>query len=219
MSFKPNRWTFVLLVLLITLSAGAFFFISLSPEFFKSDFKAQFLGAFSQNPFRKQSEVKVSSIDSKINLNFDLTQEDKPKLKAFVRNWFDDSEDISSLSIGIDENLKRMLSANLPADLNLEISPKSLGFSSNLMPGLQNALIKSDFKFATGSGRLDIQFTNPSKYELKIDNPSDLANYATSSGMLIVSSKIDRLFKTLPKVATISLSVNGKNISGQIVLK
>lgn len=219
MNFRSKKWTVPLLLVLIFLAVGVFLLVSLGPDFFKGDLKAQFLGTFSQNPFRKQSEVKVSLVDSKINLSFDLIEEDKAKFRQFVKNWFELDEEINSLSFGIEENTKAMLSQNLPVDLKLAITEKSLSFNSNMVSGLQNALVNSDIKFATSSSKLDVQYTDSSKYHVRIEDPADLANYATTSGKLITSSKIEGLFKSLPKIATIELNVDGKNISGSIKLK
>lgn len=178
-----------------------------------------FLGSVSQNPFRKQSNVKVSLVDSKLNLSFDLTDEDQPKLTSFVNNWFGVSEEVRTLSLGVDDNLSAILAANVPIDLNLKISNKSLEFNSRATAALQNALIKSDIEFATGSSKLNVEYSDSSKYKVKIEDPAVLANYATESGKLAASTKIARLFQTLPKVATIELNVNGRSVAGKIVLK
>jgi len=229
MNFRSRKWTVPLLLILIFLAIGVFLTASLGKDFFKGDLKGRLLGSFSQNPFRKQSQVKVSLIDSKLNLSFDLIEEDKPKFRLFVDNWFspelsgkygvEADEDIQTLSVGIDEGTKAMLAQNLPVDLTLAVTEKSLGFGSNKVVGLQNPLVKNDIKFATGSSKLDVEYSDSSKYQLKIENPADLLNYATASGVLTASPKLEGLFKTLPKVATIELNVNGKSISGQIVLK
>lgn len=219
MNFKSKRWQILLLLSLIILSIGIFIKFAIGTDAFSSDVRSMFLGTFSQNPFKKQSEVKVSIIDSKVHLNFEITEEDKAKFASFIKNWFNTDEEIKSLSFGIDEQMTSALKSNLPVELNLTISDKSLNFNSQLIPGLQNALIKKDIEFASGSGKLNAQFTDSSKYQINLENPADLVDYATSSGVLTASSKLEPLFKTLPKVATIELNVNGRNISGKIVLR
>lgn len=218
-NFRSKKWTVPLLLVLIFLSIGVFLIVSLGPDFWKQDFKGRFLGSVSRNPFKKQSRVQASLIDSKLNLNFDLIPEDKAKFALFVKNWFGADQEVKTLSFGIDENMEAMLSQNLPVNLKLRVSEKSLEFNSDVVAGLQNPLIKSDIEFATGSAELKGQVTDSSKYQIRIDNPADLLNYATASGKLVASSKIEGLFKTLSKVATIELNVNGKSISGSIKLK
>ncbi len=217
--FKSKKWTIPALLLLIFLCIGIFIKFAIGTDAFSANVRSIFLGTFSQNPFKKQSEAQLSLIDSKINLNFQIIEEDKPQFAAFIKNWFGTTEEIKNLSFGIDDSLKSKLTQNQPVNLKLTISDKSLAWSSNALPGLQNAFIKSDIEFATGSSKLSSEYSSSSKYQLKIENPADLANYATASGMLTASSKIEGLFKSLPKVATIELFVNGKNISGKIVLK
>lgn len=218
MNFKSRKWTVLLLLLLIFLSIVVFIKFSLGFNSLE-DFKVRFLNSFTQNPFRKQSQVNVSLADSKLNLNFDLIEEDKPKFGIFINKWFGTNEEIHSISIGIDENTAAFLAGSLPIQLNISVNENQLEFKNQSIPTLQNALIKNDFDFATGSGKLSIKFTDPSKYQINIENPAELAFYATSSGILTVSTKIEGLFKSLPKIATIEMNVNGKNISGSIRLK
>lgn len=217
--FKSKKWIIPGLLAVIILTIGLFVKVAFDTNVFGSDFRTMVRGYFQKNPFKEQSEVKVSLVDSKVNMVFDLIEQDKARFNAFVNNWFGVTEEIKNLSFGIDENLKSMLSKNLPVDLKLNVSEKKLEFSSNMIAGLQNPLVKNDIEFATGSSKLDVEYTDETKYYLKIENPADLATYATQSGILTASSKIEGLFKSLPKVATIELSVNGKNISGQIVLR
>jgi hypothetical protein len=117
------------------------------------------------------------------------------------------------------KNTAEVLSPVLPAELDLEISAKSLIFRNKAFGGLQNALVKSDIDFATAGGSLKVRLTDNSKYQIQIEKPDVLVNYATGSGMLTLSSKVEGLFKTLPKVATIELNASGKSISGKVVLK
>lgn len=217
--FKSKRWLIPGLIILIILAVGIFVKVAFDTNLFGSEFRTLILGTFQKNPFKKQSIVNVSIIDSKIKLAFDLTEEDKPKFRSFIRNWFGTEEEVSDLSFGIDNNMISMLSQNVPVALKLTISDKSLSFNSSILSGLQNPLIKSDFELATGSSKLNVEYSDSSKYQLKLENPYDLVNYATASGKLTASSKLEGLFKSLPKVSTIELNVNGKSISGQIILK
>lgn len=212
---KSKKWTIPLLVALIILAIGIFIQFSLG----FTNFENFFLNTFSQNPFKKQSQVNVSIVDNKLNLNFELIDEDKTPFKSFINNWFGVDEEVKSLSFGIDENLKSQIAPNLPVDLNMEVSEKQLDFKSQSISPLQNPLVKTDIDFATGSGSLKVKYTDNSKYQIQIENPDELVRYATSSGILAVSSKISGLFQTLPKISTIELILNGKNIAGKIVLK
>lgn len=219
MNFRSGKWTVPLLLFLILLSVGIFIKFSLGFKTFDQDLAGLFLNSFSKNPFSKQSRLNVSLIDLKLNLIFSLTEEDKPKFQAFIRNWFGESEEVKNVSLGLDKNLKAFLSPNLPVDLNLKISEKSLEFTGQNTPGLQNALIKTDVEFATGEGKLSLKYSDSSRYQLVVENPEDLVSYATGSGIITASEKLEGLFKSLSQAATIELNVNGKNISGSIKLK
>lgn len=204
MNFRSKKWTILLLVFLIIFSLGVFIQFSLN--------------SFSQNPFSRQSGVNISLVDLKLKLDFDITKEERPQFNAFIRNWFGETDEINNISFAVDENLEEFLKASLPVKLILDTDGKTLNFKSKSVVPLQNPLVKNDFEFATGSGKLSVKYTDPSKYQLSIENPADLVFYATSSGTLTISQKIERLFQTLPKLATIELNVSGKNIAGKIVL-
>lgn len=210
MNFKSKKWTIVLLVLLIVLSIGIFIKFAIGTEIFNT---------FDQNPFKKQSRVKVSLVDSKLNLDFDLNEEEGLRFTSFINNWFDIPDQIKSLSFGMDPNINALVSQSLPVELNLNVTDKSLQFNSNRVAGLQNPVIKSDIDFATGSSTLNVEYYDSSKYQIRVEDPAGLIDYATASGILIASTKIEGLFKSLPKVATIEMNVNGKNVYGSIKLK
>lgn len=211
MNFRSKKWTVLLLVFLIILASGIFIQFTLGSGIF--------LNSLPQSPFRKQSEVSVSLADSKLKLDFEIIEDDKETFQNFVENWFGADEEIKSLDFGIDENLTKILLPILPAKLNLKIAGQSIEFKSQGVSALQIAMTGTDINFATGSGKLKIKYQSPTQYQLNMENPEDLAYYATASGMLTISSKIDGLFKSLAQVATIELEVSGKNIAGRIMLR
>lgn len=219
MNFKSKKWTVLLLIFLIILAIGIFIQFSLGLGVFRSDLKSFFVNTFSQSPFGRQSQINVSTTDSSLKMSFEIIDSDKPVFGNFVRNWFGTNEEIKTLDLNLDKNLIEIISSVLPAKLSLKVTDKSLEFRNQVVPGLQTSITGTDINFATGSGKLQLKYVSPSQYRLYIMNPNDLAFYATSSGMLTASSKIDGLFKSLPQVATIELSVSGKNITGSIRLK
>lgn len=218
MNFRSTKWTVILLILLIIFSVGVFLKFSLSPDSTQG-FEAKFLGLFSKNLFLKQSHLMVTLSGAKLNLKFDIADQDKQNFSAFLKNLGSDNEEVQTLNIGLDKNTAEVINPVLPAELDLEINDKSLIFKNKTFGGLQNALVKSDIDFATSGGSLKVRYTDNSKYQMQIEKPEALVNYATGSGILTLSSKIEGLFKTLPKVATIELNASGKSISGKVVLK
>jgi hypothetical protein len=218
MSFKSKKWTILLLILLIVFSVMVFLKFSLNPTYTK-DFESKFLNLFSQNPFKKQSQTRVTLSDHKLNFKFDIAEQDSRKFSAFLSNLNSGKNKVQSVSISLDENAVDVLVPVLPADLNLQIGEKSIEFSNKSLGGLQNALVKNDINFSTMGGTLKAKFSDTTKYQIQIENPDRLVNHATSSGILTLSSKLEGLFKTLPEIATIELNVSGKALSGKIVLK
>ncbi len=219
MNLKSKKWVIPLLVLLIFISVAIFIQFSLGFGYFRNTQIGIFLNSFSKNPFTKQSSVNISNSGDKLNIKFNLTPEDRPIFNSFVNNWFGTNKSINTIDLEIDQNTLNFLEPIMPVDLDLTIAEKSIEFKNQSAPLLQNALIKNDFEFASGSGKINVIYTDNSKYQMNIENPADLVDYATSSGTLTISNKLDSLFKSLPQVATIELNVNGKNISGKIMLK
>lgn len=216
-----------MLVFLIILAFWVFIKFSMDTGGFRDNLKSFFLNSYYNNPFfenslrfhLKQSEVNASLVDSELTLNFEIIEDDKLAFQNFVNNWFGVREEIKSIKVGIDESVIQVLTPILPAKLNLTVKDKSLDFKNQPISVLQTAMTGTEINFATGSGKFKLKYSNPTQYQIRMENPAELALYATNSGMLTASSKIDGLFKSLPQVATIELSVGGKNISGQIVLK
>lgn len=219
MNFRSKKWTVPLLLLLIFISVAIFIQFSMGLGIFRDDAKGLFLNSFLKNPLSKQSRLGVSISGNKLTLNFNLTPEDKSVFNAFVKKWFGIDEEIKTLDLEVDKNTLNLFNPILPADLGLTITDKSLEFKSRSSLVLKDALIKNNFEFASGAGKINVGYSDNSKYQLQIQNPSDLTDYATSSGILTISNKLEGLFKSLPQVATIELTVNGKNIAGKIVLK
>lgn len=219
MNFKSKKWIVPGLIFAILLAIIIFIHFTVGLGVFQNNLKNIFLNTFSQSPFRKQSEVSVSIIDSNLKMNFEIIDEDKTAFRNFIRNWFGVNEDIKNLDFAVDQNVLSALSPILPAKLNLKVADKALELKNQSLPGLQTAMTGTDINFATGSGKLKVKYAGPLEYQLKIDNPEDIAVYATASGMLVASNKIEGLFKSLPQVATIELEVSGKNINGKVVLR
>lgn len=219
MNFRSKKWTVLGLFILIILAVSIFIQFTLGLGVFRSDLKNIFLNSISQNPFHKQSKLNASLVDLQLSLNFEILESDKTAFQNFVWNWFGEQEEIKSIKMAIDKNLAQTLAPILPAKLNLKIADNFLEFKSQSIPELKTTLTGIDIDFATGSGKLKLKYANPTQYHLDIENPNDLAFYATASGLLTASDKIDGLFKSLSQVATIELEVFGKNITGRIVLK
>ena len=118
MKFRSNKLLVPLLILLIILSIGVFIQYSLGLSIFRDDVKGYFLNSFIQTPFNKQSQAEIRLNNSKLEINLNLTDQDKPIMKQFLSNLNQD-QDLSFLSLELDKNAAASLAPLLP----LAISP------------------------------------------------------------------------------------------------
>ncbi len=159
-------------------------------------------------------------LDKKLNIEFKIEEKDRQAFNEFSKNLGVDPEAFNKLSLDINPESRQRLENLLPWDLRLNIGPKSLKFSNNeVMNPLKSGLVKSEYNFATGSARLNYKSLGGNDFVLDLNEPEDLVKYATESGQLHLSSKLDGLFPIMEKVSRINLRVEGKQVNGEIDLR
>jgi hypothetical protein len=167
----------------------------------------------------KKSTVYMYIDNHNLKIKFNITPQDVVSANSFAQALTGTNTWLSGMALALDESTLTKLSPLLPLVLNLSFSGNSLSFSSNQKSVLDSALPENHYQFATGSANLSLDGNSVSNFNLKIDNPSPLLLYATSSGKLVLSSKLDGLFPILQSLSTINIKAKGQNVRGEIILK
>jgi hypothetical protein len=167
----------------------------------------------------KRSTVLIFVDNQKLKLKFNIEEKDKQNMNLFAQNISSQSAWLNGVGIGLDQNTLNKLSQSLPLTLNLRVTPKSLVFYNNGVPNLSSSLPQTHYQLATASSFLNWESSSAENFSLEVKDPKPLFDVATSSGRIDLSAKMEGLFPTLEKIATIKLEVRGDNIKGEIILR
>lgn len=207
----------LLLILVILLGLG----LLKNPNLFLNlkDFSLKAINFSKEKIDLNKSFAEVFLDGEKLVFKFDISPDDLEGAKSFSNALgLKDQKFLEGFSIDLDKSTKDKISSIFPNKLFLDFDGKKLKFKSSSISFLKSSLGKKDFKFATGSGKINLNYQNGQDFELNLEKPKDLVTYATISGNLSLSQKIDFLFPIAGKIAKIDLRVSGKTIEGEIEL-
>ncbi len=168
---------------------------------------------------QQKSTAEVFLEGNKIKARFNIGPKDKPSALAFSQNLGIGDGWMSGVSATLDDQSLEKLSKILPVKLNLKFSGEGASFETLGLPSLESGLSKSEYNFATESGRLTLKTQDNNDFSLEVSDPGPLLNYATVSGQFRASAKVVEMVPILSKMAKIEVRVNGKNVRGEVKLK
>ena len=164
------------------------------------------------------SKVNISASGGQLRMQFTVAEKDQEGAARFSQSLGVSGNWQKGIEVGLDDKTLTQLEPFLPLQADMSFEEKKIVLSSRSFSFLKSALPQSGTEFATGSGKLSFNGEG-NNYHLKIEKPTDLLVYATSSGKLSLSKKINSVFSIGDKVATIELNLAGKNLDGEIVLR
>jgi hypothetical protein len=166
-----------------------------------------------------KSTVEISRLEDRLLFQFKIDEEDKEKVEEFSRRLGISSSWSEGLDIALDSETLGNIEQYLPVKSSMEFGDNKIILSSKSVRFLQSALPKESMSFATGSATVRL-FHDESRMSVLMHNPKDLVVYATQSGSLSVSKKVETVvFSIADKIGTIDLSLKNKSLDGEIVLK
>lgn len=168
---------------------------------------------------QKVSTADIYTQGDQLKIDFAITKSDNEKMSNFSDNLGVSKAWLEGISLKMDLWSIDKLKQFLPVGVNLSISDKQLSFNSFFLPGLNSSMPIQNYQISSGSSKLMLNARNSSDFDLVVTDPNSIAQYATSSGKLYISSQLQELFPLLEKIAKITLVVRGKNASGNILLK
>ncbi len=167
----------------------------------------------------KKSKVDIFLEGNLIKMVFDLTESDK-KTAIGLSNKLGISADwISGLSFRLEDQSLGRVAKVLPLSSEIVVTDKVI----RLLNGyklLTSGSSKAVTTFATGEGRLNLKYGSDQNFDLEVINPEELVAYATQSGQVSGLSELQSLlFLLSSKMSKIDLSIEGKNLSGELIFK
>jgi hypothetical protein len=184
-------------------------------------YKSFFLGYLEEfNLIPTLSTATLSKEQQKLIIKFDLTDAEKKDAESFSKAINVSPEWVEGIALELDPSSLEKLNVTLPLKVNVDFSQNNLKLSSKNNKLLSSSLPKNEYNFATESGKLSFKVLSDREFDLEIIDPAPLALFATSSGELTLSSKIEgSILPILSKIGTIKLKVSGSSINGEILLK
>lgn len=221
-NLAPNKKSLALMVILLLLIGILGVKVAFKPQLLNEQIlyiQNAFQNISRSKPWIQSSQAYINIERENVQIKFKVASGDQSLIKQFSSNLGVSEEYLSGISFEVDENTKANLEQFLPINVNLDISPKRMGFFTPGIKGLESSLIKDKLEFATGSSKLDLKVRGDKEIELEIQDPEPMLKYATNSGQINLSDKLEPLFPIMEKIATIKLEINGNHLEGEIVLK
>lgn len=201
---------------------GLFIFLTLSlfiyqyplPRLF-SDIQMVFL----KSDLFEKSTVKVSLDENYLSIKFNILDKDKKTVAEFLSNSDLSPDVLSGVSIEIDQNSTEKIRSFLPIEASVLIRDKKLLVFSKNQRSLKSSELGREIKYATNDAEVSYKKISSTQFRLHFENPKVLLTESTMSGKLHLSKKAETLSKFLQNVSIMNLEINGKNVSGEIILK
>lgn len=214
--------TFLLFLVLIVLTGVLAVTTFLRPQLLIGSFnhlKVLAGDIYQGKVFAEKSTARVFTESGKVNIQFKIVKNDKNALSQFNQKLGVGEEYLEGISLDLDDATIKRLEDFLPLDLTLLVTPDRVDFKSGIVPGFVSSLVTETKEFSTGSARLKLSQYSAAEFKLEITDPEPLLKYATSSGQFVLSDKLWPLYPILARVGTIEMLVNGKSVSGEVILK
>lgn len=173
-----------------------------------------------ESSFTPKSSAEVFLDGEKVRLNFKIIAEDRAKSLEFAGRLGASKDWLSQgIALDLDKESELKLKELLPLKLSINFEGKKLSFKNSSLLSLRSSLPGERIDFATGSAKFSLRSANIEDFDLKAIEPKQLMEYATSSEIISLSKKVYGVFPILGNIAKMEMSVSGKNISGEILLK
>lgn len=167
----------------------------------------------------ESSSAEVFVDNGRLTFKFKIVKKDELNTGQFAQNLGIKNSVFENFSLELDKNSLDKIGPILPVKVDLDITPKRIWFSNTGLNPLKSGLSKTTYNFATRSGKLDLKVNSPQDFDMQIIDPKVILEDATSSGKINLTSKSYAMFPILAKIDRIELRVNGRNVSGEIMLK
>lgn len=165
-----------------------------------------------------KSTANFSVQGSKLVIDFDIADIDQDSAIKLSKTLGVNTNWTGGIELELDKQSLEWIEDKNPEKVYLDFSDDSISFNSSPVYALNNVLPEERINFSTGSARLNLVRKRNGDFNLKLKDPQDLIFYATSSGKLTISEKMQILFPILNKIDTIDITLQEKSVKGRISL-
>ncbi len=164
-------------------------------------------------------ELGEASDSGRLVFKFSVVNRDQLNVKQLSDRLGIGEDWINGIAINLNSQSLEKLKPLLPARVNLEFKEGEVNFSSGGGLALKSSLPEKSYQVATGGGILNVRGSGVENFDLQVTEPAKLALESSRSGKLYLSKQLSGFLSVLEKVISVSLTVNDKNMMGNIKLK
>lgn len=188
------------------------------PETFNT-FSLVLSNVFEKTNLASKSSASLEYTVDRVKINFDITERDFKKVEVISAKLGIGDDWTKGVQLQLNSEMIGYLKDNLPQEFVLNFNEDGLVFTSKGAPVLKSALADKKYEFSTGSSKLTLNSLSPKDYDLEIIEPEKVLKYASSSGKLYVSQRLDGVLPILSKIAKIEIRSRNGEVRGEIKLK
>lgn len=184
---------------------------------------AQSISDYVTRPFQsvvtQSSSVEIYSEQNTLRFKFNIQDKDKGSFMQISEKLEVGNAWQEGLGFGLEDSSMKQIEGYLPLKADVAVEGNVITLSGSVISFLPSAIVEDTVTFATDGATLRYAsgYTNASVF---MNQPVPLITYATASGKLNLSRKIEsELFSIASKIDTIDLNLKGKSLEGKIVLK
>jgi len=210
--------TFIFGSVVIFIAGTVALFVVLNPA------QAQGFVDLIKKPFNAVDLVSANKVEiyrdqNTLRMKFQIQDKDKVPFTMLSEKLGVTTKWQEGISFNLDEESMSQIDSYLPltTDVSIEGTVITLkGGAFNFMP---SGGVGDEVNFATNGATLKYA-GGKTQANLLVNQPAELVSYATASGKVNLSRKIEsELFSLASKVDTIDIEIKGKSVEGEIKLK
>lgn len=169
--------------------------------------------------FFEKSTMNLSFEKERVNIKFNFIETDRAKATEFSKKINTSTNWMEGMTFELDPDTVMFLQKNVPNKVFITFSESGIEFRSESVPLLKSALPDKKYTFSTGSAVLNLNAASQKDYDLQITNPKNILQYASDSGKIRLSNRMDGVLPILDKIAKIEIESRGGEVKGWILLK
>ena len=165
------------------------------------------------------NKVEIYRDQNTLRMKFQIEEKDKQSFIMLSEKLGVTTKWQEGISFNLDEESMNQIEPYLPLTTDVSIEGNIVTLTGNAFNFMPSGGVGDEVYFATEGATLKFA-RGTTQADLYLTQPEHLISYATASGKVNLSRKIEsELFSLASKVDTIDIEIKGKSVEGKIVLK